>query len=581
MMSARIPSQSPATSKHVVLVGFMGSGKSSVGKLLASRLRRPFLDLDEVIEAEAGQPVNEIFRLQGEVAFRAKERAALRRVVAGEDPMVLALGGGTFSDHSNREALRGSLTIYLDTSVEEIIQRIGQGEEKRKRPMLRGPSLEDTVARLLGRREIDYQRSNASVVTDGRSVEEVAEEIVDALGLERRALRNEDFGPGQQSEEPAASVEPSPTPSAVTPVIGHSGQSVSVRVETSSHDYSVHIRPNAGAWIANGIAELAKGSKIVVLTDTTVGKLHSADLMFHLKATGKDVSILRLEPGEGSKTLGTASRVYDFLLEQGLTRSDMLVALGGGVIGDLTGFVASTFLRGCQFVQVPTTTLAVMDSSVGGKTAVNTPRGKNLVGTFYQPQGVFVALSHLATQTSVEHAAGLIEGVKMALTLDADVYHFMTKSSKALIEFSESELTRAIAESVRLKAQIVKADEFESGVRAVLNFGHTVGHAIEAGESFKLLHGQAVALGMIAEAQWAEMEGYSRDISSSLRDVVEDLGLRSDWRRSKISTDAITLDKKRKGGGIQLPIVSTIGSFDLRTITVSALVEFVKRRSGA
>ena len=142
-------------------------------------------------------------------------------------------------------------------------------------------------------------------------------------------------------------------------------------------------------------------------------------------------------------------------------------------------------------------------------------------------------------------------------------------------------MTRAIAESVRLKAQIVKADEFESGVRAVLNFGHTVGHAIEAGESFKLLHGQAVALGMIAEAQWAEMEGYSRDISSSLRDVVEDLGLRSDWRRSKISTDAITLDKKRKGGGIQLPIVSTIGSFDLRTITVSALVEFVKRRSGA
>ena len=499
----------------------MGSGKSSVGKLLASRLRRPFLDLDEVIEAEAGQPVDEIFRLQGEVAFRAKERAALRRVVAGEDPMVLALGGGTFSDHSNREALRSSLTIYLDTSVEEIIQRIGQGEEKRKRPMLRGPSLEDTVARLLGRREIDYQRSNASVVTDGRSVEEVAEEIVDALGLERRALRNEDFGPGQQSEGPVEPVEPSSPPSAVTPVIGHSGESVSVRVETSSHDYSVHIRPNAGAWIANGIAELAKGSKIVVLTDTTVGKLHSADLIFHLKATGKDVSILRLEPGEGSKTLGTASRVYDFLLEQGLTRSDMLVALGGGVIGDLTGFVASTFLRGCQFVQVPTTTLAVMDSSVGGKTAVNTPRGKNLVGTFYQPQGVFVALSHLATQTSVEHAAGLIEGVKMALTLDADVYHFMTKSSKALIEFSESELTRAIAESVRLKAQIVKADEFESGVRAVLNFGHTVGHAIEAGESFKLLHGQAVALGMIAEAQWAEMEGYSRDISSSLRDVVK------------------------------------------------------------
>ena len=579
MMSARTPTPSPSTAQHVALVGFMGSGKSSVGKLLASRLRRPFIDLDEVIEAEAGQPVSEIFRLQGEVAFRAKERAALRRVLASDEAMVLAVGGGTFSDGSNRETLRSAITVYLETSVEEIIARIGQGEEKKKRPLLRGPSVEDTVSRLLTRREMDYRRASASVVTDGQSVEAVTEEIVRALGLERRALRNEEFGPGEHVDEPSIENEtPAMTP---RPVIAHSGKSVSVRVETSSHDYSVFIRPHAGAWIANGIAELCKGNRIVVLTDTTVGKLHSADLIFHLKATGKEVSILRLEPGEGSKTLGTASRVYDFLLDQGLTRSDMLVALGGGVIGDLTGFVASTFLRGCQFVQVPTTTLAVMDSSVGGKTAVNTPRGKNLVGTFYQPQGVFVALSHLATQSSVEHAAGLVEGVKMALTLDADVYQFMTKSSRALVDFSEDELTKAIAEAVRLKAKIVKADEFESGVRAVLNYGHTVGHAIEAGESFKMLHGQAVALGMIAEAQWAEMEGYSRDISSSLRDVVEDLGLRSDWRRSKISTDAITLDKKRKGGGIQLPIVSSIGSFDLRTITVSALVEFVKRRSGA
>jgi len=579
MMSARTPTPSPSTAQHVALVGFMGSGKSSVGKLLASRLRRPFIDLDEVIEAEAGQPVSEIFRLQGEVAFRAKERAALRRVLASDEAIVLAVGGGTFSDGSNRETLRSAITVYLETSVEEIIARIGQGEEKKKRPLLRGPSVEDTVSRLLSRREMDYRRASASVVTDGQSIEAVTEEIVRALGLERRALRNEEFGPGEHVDEPSIENEtPVTTP---RPVIAHSGESVSVRVETSSHDYSVFIRPNAGAWIANGIAELCKGNRIVVLTDTTVGKLHSADLIFHLKATGKEVSILRLEPGEGSKTLGTASRVYDFLLDQGLTRSDMLVALGGGVIGDLTGFVASTFLRGCQFVQVPTTTLAVMDSSVGGKTAVNTPRGKNLVGTFYQPQGVFVALSHLATQSSVEHAAGLVEGVKMALTLDADVYQFMTKSSRALVDFSEDELTKAIAEAVRLKAKIVKADEFESGVRAVLNYGHTVGHAIEAGESFKMLHGQAVALGMIAEAQWAEMEGYSRDISSSLRDVVEDLGLRSDWRRSKISTDAITLDKKRKGGGIQLPIVSSIGSFDLRTITVSALVEFVKRRSGA
>ena len=434
-MSARTPTQSPSTAQHVALVGFMGSGKSSVGKLLASRLRRPFIDLDEVIEAEAGQPVSEIFRLQGEVAFRAKERAALRRILASDEPMVLAVGGGTFSDGSTEKHYAQPSLFILRQAWKRSSHASGRARRRKSGHCFEVHRLRIQSLGYLTRREMDYRRASASVVTNGQSVEAVTEEIVSALGLERRALRNEEFGPGEHLED--ASNETQPTIATPRPVIAHSGESVSVRVETSSHDYSVFIRPNAGAWIANGIAELCKGNRIVVLTDTTVGKLHSADLVFHLKATGKEVSILRLEPGEGSKTLGTASRVYDFLLDQGLTRSDMLVALGGGVIGDLTGFVASTFLRGCQFVQVPTTTLAVMDSSVGGKTAVNTPRGKNLVGTFYQPQGVFVALSHLATQSSVEHAAGLVEGVKMALTLDADVYQFMTKSSRALVEFSE------------------------------------------------------------------------------------------------------------------------------------------------
>ena len=192
MMSARTPNQASDMPKHVVLVGFMGSGKSSVGRLLAGRLRRPFRDLDQIIESTSGQSVQQIFKLQGEVAFRAKERAALREVLNSSEPIVLAVGGGTFSDASNRETLRDAMTVYLETSVEEILSRIGAGEEKKKRPMLRGPSVEDTVARLFARREVDYQQASERVMTDGRSVEEVTEHIVSELGLERRALRNED-----------------------------------------------------------------------------------------------------------------------------------------------------------------------------------------------------------------------------------------------------------------------------------------------------------------------------------------------------------------------------------------------------
>ena len=220
-----------------------------------------------------------------------------------------------------------------------------------------------------------------------------------------------------------------------------------------------------------------------------------------------------------------------------------------------------------------------MDSSVGGKTAVNTPRGKNLVGTFYPAKKVFIAASHLATQSPRQNAAGLIEALKMAATLDIELFETIVDNAQALLDFEPQTLLSILGASVAIKARVVSEDEREAGLRAVLNYGHTVGHAIEAGENFQMLHGEAVALGMIAEAQWAEMEGYGNQVSSSLRQAVESLGFIPEWRKKKIDIDALSVDKKRIGSGVKIPIVSQIGSFDFRTVPVSALAEFVKRRS--
>ncbi|MBT6435029.1 MAG: 3-dehydroquinate synthase [Deltaproteobacteria bacterium] len=556
---------------HIALVGFMGAGKSAVGKALGQRLKVPFIDLDEVIVQEAGMSIPDIFKNSGEVAFRAKERRALRNVLQSDTPCILATGGGTFMDDTMRENLNErAQTVYLKTDVATLMGRLSNSGEIESRPLLTGPDPASTVDRLLKKRTPVYEQCEKSVTTTARSVEDVVAEIMRSLQLERAKRTPRAETPHAEQEVAQTSMHKRAT---------QKGEAITIHVSASSGDYEVELRPTAGPWIAEGIAERCKGSKLAVITDTTVARLHADDFVHSLKKLGKDVLLIQVEPGEKSKTLGTASRLYEQLLEHGMTRQDAVVSLGGGVVGDLGGFVASTFLRGVGFFQVPTTTLAAVDSSVGGKTAVNTPRGKNLVGTFYPAKKVFIAASHLATQSPRQNAAGLIEALKMAATLDIELFETIVDNAQALLDFEPQTLLSILGASVAIKARVVSEDEREAGLRAVLNYGHTVGHAIEAGENFQMLHGEAVALGMIAEAQWAEMEGYGNQVSSSLRQAVESLGFIPEWRKKKIDIDALSVDKKRIGSGVKIPIVSQIGSFDFRTVPVSALAEFVKRRS--
>lgn len=278
--------------------------------------------------------------------------------------------------------------------------------------------------------------------------------------------------------------------------------------------------------------------------------------------------------------MSVVEHVYDAMQQAELDRDDTVVGLGGGVVGDLSGFAASTYVRGIACVQLPTSTLAAVDAALGGKTGVNTARAKNMVGTFSMPRAVFISRAYIMTQPRREHASGLAETVKMAACLDAHLFADVQTNAEALLAFEPAITERALRRSAQLKLQVVDADVREANRRAILNYGHTIGHAIERGEEYRIPHGEAVALGMIAEAEWAETERLApTGIVRALTEALESLGLPTAWREARVDVDALRLDKKRIGGSVRLPIITSIGTCELRQAPMSALTEYITRRS--
>jgi 3-dehydroquinate synthase len=272
-----------------------------------------------------------------------------------------------------------------------------------------------------------------------------------------------------------------------------------LRVELDARGYDILVGPGLIARAGEEIRPLMRRKQAVIVTDESVVPHYLAPLESSLSAAGIAHHTVVLPPGEGTKDLAHFGRLVDDILARGIERGTMLVALGGGVVGDIGGFAAATLLRGIDFVQIPTTLLAQVDSSVGGKTAINTAAGKNLLGAFYQPRLVLADTETLATLPRRELRAGYAEVVKYGLIRDAGFYDWLEANGEAVCDLEPAALTRAITMSCQMKATIVAADEREAGERELLNFGHTFGHALEAetGFSDRLLHGEAVALGMV------------------------------------------------------------------------------------
>ncbi|MCB9627639.1 MAG: 3-dehydroquinate synthase [Sandaracinaceae bacterium] len=524
--------------RTIYLSGPMGAGKSTVAVALGRRLQRPVIDLDQRIEAQAGMSIARIFAERGEGAFRGLEAELARATIT--EGAVVALGGGALTNDALRhDLLEAGLVVTLRADPEVLLQRIGDGGG---RPLLAGLEVAQRRARLLAlleARACAYAECHAEVDTGDTSVDEAVEQIATLAS------------------------------------------DVRVVVPLGLRTYRVEIGRGVRARVAERARAAAKGD-VVLVHDVAADNPRPwpRDVAERLTQAGRRCVSVRLEDGERHKHVGSVETIWDAALDAGVDRHALVLGVGGGVVGDLTGFAASTLLRGVALGQVPTTLLSMVDSSVGGKTGFNRPRGKNLVGTFYQPSFVLCDVETLSTLEDAERVSGLAEVVKSAWLDGEDAVARLEADAAALRAGEEGATIRAIEMSVRLKARIVRQDEREGGKRMWLNLGHTVGHGLEAAHHYVgLRHGEAVALGMIAALRVGVAQGRTEaDSVARLTQLLHALGLPVDLdeRLSEEALDFIESDKKKSGSSVRFVVPGRPGDTCVLPLSLGAIKTAVR-----
>jgi 3-dehydroquinate synthase len=357
-----------------------------------------------------------------------------------------------------------------------------------------------------------------------------------------------------------------------------------VPVDTGTERYEILIAAGLAADPA-AWADLPRAAQAVIVTNTVVGPLYADALTQRLSAIYGRVTRVTLPDGEAHKDWTTLNLIFDHLLAEGCDRKTVLFALGGGVVGDITGFAAATYMRGVPFVQLPTTLLAQVDSSVGGKTAVNHPLGKNMIGAFYQPRRVLCDLDTLATLPTREFSAGLAEVIKYGPIADAAFLDWIESHLDALLARDTAALAHAVRRCCEIKAQVVGADEKEAGLRAILNFGHTFGHAIEAGLGYGAwLHGEAVGCGMVLAADLsARLGGVPADAVDRLRRLIQRAGLpvRAPALGVERYLSLMRLDKKAEAGEIRFVVLEGPGRAGVRAAPDALVGDVIRAHGGA
>ena len=463
--------------RSIVLVGMMGAGKTSVGRRLATKLGLPFVDVDAEIEAGAQLTIPEIFERFGEAYFRDGERKVIARLL-NSGPQVLATGGGAFMNQATRDNIAAhGVSVWLKPDVEVLLARV---RKKSNRPLLQTADPAQTLRRLLDERSPTYALADITIESrDGPH-----NSVVDMM-LRRIA------------EKLCASAGPA------------APERRKIEVPLGVRAYSILIGPGVIDEAGSEIARIAPGAKCAIVTDAHVAPLYLDRVAASLAHAGLGATSIVCPSGEATKSYAEFARVCDALIEARIERRDVVVALGGGVIGDLTGFCAASLRRGVRFVQMPTTLLSQVDSSVGGKTGINSPHGKNLVGAFHQPSLVLANSSTLDTLSEREFRAGYAEVIKYGLIDDRSFFDFLEGRWRDVFSGGAAR-TEAVATSCAAKARVVAADETEQGERARLNLGHTFGHAFESlthYDAARLVHGEGVAIGMACAFRFSRQLG--------------------------------------------------------------------------
>jgi len=502
--------------RHVWLVGMPGSGKSTIGPLLAERLGLAFVDIDDEVERAAGRSIGDIFDADGAEAFRELETEAVRRVAEGP-AAVVATGGGVVVSAENRLAMRRTgWVVRLDVEQGVALERVAA--EGVDRPLLRAPG---SWQRLLDERLDDYLAAEDVEVRTGAAVDSAA--AVEGIA---RAL----------SDDPRLHPD----------VVG---------VDTGGHAYDVVVGRALLGRLRMWLPPAPPSGQAFVVADTRVALALGEPVLRGAEEAGWTPVRLPVQEGEEAKTLAVAEALYLQLAAQEAQREDLVIALGGGSTGDLAGFVAATYLRGMRVVQIPTTLLAMVDAAIGGKTAVNLPAGKNLVGAFHQPARVIADVSVLDSLGAPQLRSGLGEVAKYALAFDRGLYPLLEQRHDRVSTpdiVAEDELIREVVlRCVEIKAEVVSKDERDSADRLFLNYGHTLGHALERLDGFRgRSHGEAVSIGMVFAARLAERLGVARGglVERHVR-LLEPIGLPTSGPLPPAGDvlAAMRMDKKRRG----------------------------------
>lgn len=504
---------------HIFLYGPPGTGKSTIGRKLARSLKLPFVDLDRVVEKITGKAIAEIMEQQGEAAFRDLETVALKDTaghalsVTDSTDKVIALGGGALLREENRTLVEANgNVILLMAELQTLLERMQN--DSGKRPLLAG-DLTLKLTSLLEKRREHYKSFPLRVHVDGKTADQNAHQAQLALGRYRLSAMGE---------------------------------------------YDVIVGP------VSNLANFPMQSPIIV-TDENVARFHADKMISSLRNAGFSPNIITIPAGEAHKNLETIQQLWHEFLEHGLDRKSTVIALGGGVIGDLTGFAAATYMRGINWVCVPTTLLSMVDASLGGKTGFDLPQGKNLIGSFHPPKFVLADPQLLKTLPDAEFISGMAEVVKHGIIADPELFDLCGRGLDCVKDDLEHVVKRAIA----VKIKVIEDDPYEKGFRAALNLGHTVGHAVELVSRFQLRHGEAIAIGMVIEAKLAERLHLAvQGLSERIGEVLHNLGLPTQIPQELPRQEIIRtmrVDKKKNAKAIRFALPVEIGKVELVDVT--------------
>ena len=526
---------------NIIIIGFSFTGKSVVGKRTAEKLGWQYIDSDHAIAAAVGKPIPDIFAEKGESHFRALEREMLQDV-CGRKNKVIVTGGGAIVDPRNRELfLRSGVVICLEAHPKTIYKRLlesKQMEDTVPRPLLKAADPMARVIQLKTSRQAYYAVADRAVFTDNMTVDETVEAVI----MEFEKVKSQRKDTARQT----------------TPFI----------VTTPADNYPVFVGWGLLEGLGRRMRQCGLSGSALIISDDNVFPHHGEKAIESLKAEGFKTATYIVPAGESTKTIDTAIKIYDWMVKQHAERGHAVVALGGGMVGDLAGFTAATFLRGLPLVHVPTSLMAMTDSSIGGKVAVNHPKAKNLIGAFYQPRLVLADVSTLKTLPKRELVSGWAEVIKHAMILDADFLDLLESNADDLSKLKPAVIAEVVRRSAYIKSTVVGEDEKEQRKRMVLNYGHTIGHGLEAATGYgRLLHGEAVSVGMTGAAMLSQRLGMiKRDVVLRQKKILERFGLPvvcSDVKLAPV-LKAMALDKKVKEKKIQWVLLEGIGKTTFR-----------------